>query len=96
MSTYTYRINVGPEGATAIIDLVNAPNSPCEVIVQNLNGNGISVYLGNAAMYNDETWGLELRDGASLSIALGAYDDLWAVADDFTTINVLKTSGNRR
>jgi hypothetical protein len=96
MSTNQFYVNVGNSGVSPIVDLNNAPNSPCEVIVQNLNGQGIVAYLGDSYMYDTEIWGLRLLDGMSISIALGSSDDLWAIADGDITLNVLKTSGPRR
>jgi hypothetical protein len=96
MSTSQFYVNVSNEGVSPIVDLNDAPNSPCEVIVQNLNGDGIVAYLGNSKMYDSEIWGLRLLDGMSLSIALGSDDELYAIADGYITLNVLKTSGNRK
>lgn len=88
-------LSVGPDGPTPIVDLQNAPNSPCEVMVQNLNGDGVSVYLGSHN-FDPQNYGLKLLDGMTLSIALGPSDDLWAFADGNINITVLKTAGNRR
>lgn len=96
MSTFQYSLEVAPNGVTPIVNLNNAPNSPCEVIVQNINNNGITCYIGNSRMYQDENWGIKLLDGMSMSIALGPTDELYALADDYIVIGVLKTSGNRR
>lgn len=96
MSTNQFYVNVGSNGVAPIVDLNNAPNSSCEVIVQNLNGQGIVAYLGNSKMYDSEIWGLRLLDGMSISIALGSTDELYAIADGDITLNVLKTSGPRR
>lgn len=96
MSTSTKQFNfyVTPEGLTSIVNLDNAPNSPCELIIQNMNGNGNELYLGNSNMWNEETYGLKLLDGMSMSIRLGAYDELYAFANGYFNITVLKTSGN--
>lgn len=96
MSTFQYNLQVNPEGLTAIVDLNNAPNSPCEVIVQNMNGNGYDLFIGNSKMLNQETYGLKLLDGMAISIALGSNDELYAYGSDWFNINVLKTSGSRR
>lgn len=96
MSTFQYNLQVSPEGLTAIVDLNNAPNSPCEVIVQNMNGNGYDLFIGSSKMWDQETYGLKLLDGMSISIALGPTDELYAFGSDWFNINVLKTSGNRR
>jgi hypothetical protein len=96
MSTYQFNVSVGNDGVYPIVDIAHAPNTPCEVIVQNLNGNGIAAYIGNSHMWEQETYGIKLLDGMSLSLTLGAYDELYAFADDWTTLYVLKTSGNRK
>jgi hypothetical protein len=96
MSTSQFYVNVGNDGVYPIVEADNLPNTPCEVIVQNLNGQGVVAYLGNSKMYDTEVWGLRLLDGMSLSIALGSDDELFAIADDYITLNVLKTSGNRK
>lgn len=88
-------IAVSPDGPSSIVDLQNAPNSPCEVMVQNINGDGIAVYLGNHNL-NPQNYGIKLLDGMTLSISLGPSDDLWAFADGNINITVLKTAGNRR
>ena len=90
-STYS----VSPDGPTAIVDLENAPNSPCEIMIQNINGDGVAVYLGNHNL-DPQNYGIKLLDGMTLSIALGSSDDLWAFADGNINITVLKTSGSRR
>lgn len=95
LMTTQLTLSVGPQQPTAIVDLQNAPNSPCEVMVQNINNNGTTVYLGSGN-FNPENYGLKLLDGMTLSLALGSSDDLWAFADDNINITVLKTSGNRR
>lgn len=94
-STKQFNIQVNPQGITPIIDINNAPNSPCEIIVQNMNGNGYDLFLGNSNMWNEETYGIKLNDGMSLSIALGPFDELYAFGSDYFNINVLKTSGIR-
>lgn len=96
MSTFQYNIQINNQGVTPIVDLNNAPNSPCELIIQNMNGNGIAAYIGNSQMWNQQAYGLKLNDGMSMSIALGPTDELYAFADDWINITVLKTSGNRR
>jgi hypothetical protein len=96
MSTNQFYVNVSNEDVSPIVDLNNAPNSSCELIIQNLNGEGIVAYLGNSKMYDSEIWGLRLLDGMSISIALGSTDELYAIADGNITLNVLKTSGPRR
>jgi hypothetical protein len=96
MSTFQFYVNVGSDGVAPIVEINNAPNTPCEVIVQNLNGQGIVAYLGNSKMYDTEIWGLRLLDGMSISLALGSDDELFAIADGNITLNVLKTSGPRR
>jgi hypothetical protein len=96
MSTFQSNVSVGNDGVYPIVDINNAPNSPCEVIVQNINGNGITAYIGNRHMWEEETYGIKLLDGMSLSLSLGPDDELYAFADDWITLYVLKTSGNRK
>lgn len=96
MSTFQSNINIGNGGLTPIVDINNAPNSPCDIIVQNYNGNGIPMYLGNRFMWDQEVYGLKLEDGMSVSLALGPDDELYAFAEDNITITVFKTSGYRR
>lgn len=96
MSTSQFTLEVAPGGVTAIVPLENGLNSPCEVIVQNINNNGITCYIGNSKMWDTENWGIKLLDGMSMSIALGSNDELYALADDYINITVLKTTGHRR
>lgn len=96
MSTFQYNIQIGNQGVTPIVSLDSAPNSPCELIIQNMNGNGVAAYIGNRFMWDQETYGLKLADGMSMSIALGVDDEIYAFADDWTNLTVLKTSGPRR
>jgi hypothetical protein len=96
MSTFQYNLPVSNSDLTPIVTLDNAPNDPCDIIVQNINGDGIAVYVGNRNMFNDETYGLKLLDGMAVSLSLGSTDELYAFADNSTQIIVLKTSGNRK
>lgn len=95
-STSQANLSVSNSELTPIVTVNNAPNSPCEVIVQNSNGNGYVLFLGNSNMFNEEAFGLKLEDGMALSIALGPSDELYAFGSDTFNINVLKTSGIRR